>query len=79
MAERITFHPSLYLHEAIEAAAAAYREHARIDVTSADGTVVVEISEVVEHDPRTVANAFCNHALYETIARRREATSETGA
>jgi hypothetical protein len=76
MAERITFDQSLYLPEAVEAAAAAYREHAHIEVTPTADTVVVEISDVVEHDPQTVANAFCNHVLHETIARRRQATPE---
>jgi len=79
MGERISFHQSLYLREAVDAAAAAYREHARIEVTAAEDTVVVEISDVVEHDPKTVANAFCNHALHETIARRREAPPEEDA
>lgn len=79
MAERIPFHQSLYLPEAIEAAAEAYREHARIEVVSTDGMIVVEISEVVEHEPHTLANAFCNHALHETIARRRQAAPEEGA
>jgi hypothetical protein len=73
MAERIAFDRSLYLPEAVAAAAAAYGEHARIDVTPAADAVLVTISEVIEHDPQTVAHAFCNHVLHETIARRRQA------
>jgi hypothetical protein len=73
MSERITFDASLYLPEAVEAAAAAYAEHARIEVTPTADAVVAVISDVLEYDPQLVANAFCNHALHETIARRRQA------
>ena len=76
MAERIIFDRSLYLPEAVEAAAAAYAEHARIEVTPTGEAVVAAISDVVEHDPSLVANAFCNHVLHETIARRRQAAME---
>lgn len=73
MAERIVFDRSLYLPEAVEAAAAAYGEHARIELSPIDDTVVAVISDVVEHDEREVVNAFCNHVLHETIARIRQA------
>jgi len=73
MSERITFDRSLYLPEAVEAAAAAYTDHARIELTPGADAVVAVISDVLEHDPRLVAHAFCNHALHETIARRRQA------
>jgi hypothetical protein len=73
MAKRITFDRSLYLPEAVDAAVAAYAEHAEIEVTpTADGMVAV-ISGVVGNDPEVVANAFCNHVLYETIARVHQA------
>jgi hypothetical protein len=74
MAERVTFHQSLYLPEAVEAAAALYAEYARIELTTEADAVTAVVSEVAEHDPRTVINAFCNHVLHETIARRRRAT-----
>lgn len=70
MAE-IVFDRSLYLPEAVAAAADAYREHATIEMTESGDAVVVTLSGVVGHDPQTVADAFCNHALYETILRRR--------
>jgi hypothetical protein len=73
MAERIIFDRSLYLPEAVEAAATAYAEHAKIELTPSGDTVVAVISDVVEHDPQTVANAFCNHVLHETIVRMRQA------
>ena len=80
MAERITFDRSLYLPEAVEAAAAAYAEHATIEVTpSGRRRGGGRFRSVSEHDPQTVAHAFCNHVLHETIARRRQAALEEGA
>ena len=73
MAERIVFDRSLYLPDAVEAAATAYAEHARIEVTAEGDSTVALISDVVDHDAQVVSNAFCNHVLHETIARRREA------
>lgn len=72
MAEQITFSRSLYLPAAVEAAAAAYAEYAHIEVTPAADDVVAVISAVVGYDLQTVANAFCNYALQETIAQRRQ-------
>ena len=74
MVKRIVFDRSLYLPEAVEAAAAAFAEHAKIEVTPSANATEAAISEVLEHDPETVANAFCNYALHETIARIRQAT-----
>ena len=74
MVERITFDRSLYLPEAVAAAAAAYAEHAEIEVTpGADATVAAVTRIIGEHDPQLVARAFCNPVLHETIARRRQA------
>ena len=79
MAERITFDRSLYLAEAVEAAAAAYADYAHIELTPGSEAIVAVVSAAGEHDPRTVANAFANHVLYETIAlQRRAASNETG-
>ena len=74
MDKRITFDRSLYLPEAVEAAAVAYADHATIEVTPSTDATVVVISAVAGSDPDLVANAFCNHVLYETIARLRQAT-----
>jgi hypothetical protein len=38
--------------------------------------VVAAISPLADHDPRLLANAFANHVLHETIARRRQAAEE---
>ena len=70
MAERIAFDRSLYLAEAVEAAVAAYAEHARIELTATDDGVVASVSPLGELDPGLIANAFANHVLHETIARR---------
>jgi hypothetical protein len=79
MGERIVFDRSLYLPEAVEAAAAAYADHAEIAVTRASDAVIAEVSNVVELDLQLVLNAFCNHALHETITRMREAARQEGA
>jgi hypothetical protein len=72
MAERIVFDRSLYLPEAVAAAADAYGELARIEVSSADDAVAVVISEVVDHEESVLARAFANHVLHETISRLRQ-------
>ena len=74
MAERVTFDRSLYLPEAVEAAAAAYGEHAQIEATRSDEGTVAVISPVADKDPCLLAHAFCNHVLHETIARLQEST-----
>ncbi len=79
MGRQIAFEGSLYLPEAVEAAAIAYADHARITVTPGNDTVVVEISGLGEADAADVANAFCNHVLFETIARTRQAALQEGA
>ena len=79
MADEIAFDASLYLPEAVAAAAAAYAEHAQIELTQTADAVVAKLSGVVGHDPRTVVNAFSNHALYETIVRRRQAALQEEA
>jgi len=74
--ESIRFDRSLYLPEAVEAAVAAYAEHAQIELSTTDDAVVAAISGVVDNDADMVAYAFCNHVLHETIARLRQANPE---
>ena len=69
----ISFDRSLYLPEAVEAAAAAYAEHAKIELTPTADAVEATVSSFAGNDEDLVANAFCNHVLYETIARKRQA------
>ena len=73
MSERITFDRSLYSPDAVEAAAEAYAEYAKIAVSPGTDAIVAEVSDTGDLDPQTVAHAFCNHVLHETIARRRQA------
>jgi hypothetical protein len=77
MAEELSFHRSLYLLEAVEAAASAYAEYAKIDLTPTGDAVTAVLSPLSDHDPRLLANAFANHVLHETIARRRQAAEES--
>lgn len=72
MAERVAFDRSLYSPEAVQAAAEAYGEFAKINLDPSADAVVAVIDEVGDQDVRTVVHAFCNHVLHETIARRRQ-------
>jgi hypothetical protein len=73
MVDDIVFDESLYLPDAVAAAAAAYAEHVHVELTRTADAIVAKLSKIVGPDPQMVANAFCNHALYETIVRRRQA------
>jgi hypothetical protein len=76
MAEKISFHLSLYLPDAVQAAAAAFAEHAKVEVIPSDDSVLAEISALdQEDDPRLIANTFCNYVLHETILRKRQETA----
>jgi hypothetical protein len=74
---RIAFHRSLYVPAAVEAAAAAYAEHAEITLERAGDEVIAVIGAATGGDPRTIEHSFCNLVLQETIVRmRREAAPE---
>lgn len=75
MAERISFDRTLYLPEAVEAAAVAYAEHAKIELTQSDDAVEAAVS-ADDADLQDVIHAFCNHVLHETISRKRQAALE---
>ncbi len=79
MAEKVFFDKSLYSLDAVEAAAAAYAEHAKIAVTAAQDSVEAVISDSGEYDLATIAHAFSNHVLHETIALRRRTAIDEGA
>lgn len=78
MTERMTFDRSLYLSEAVDAAAQAYADYAAIALEPGADAVVAVISDAPEHDLATVAHAFANHVLFETISRRRKAALDEG-
>jgi hypothetical protein len=72
---RITFDRSLYIPDAVEAAAAAYAEYAEIALEQSGDTVVAVVGAVTGGDRHTIENSFCNLALQETIVRMHHATA----
>ena len=68
MADKVTFSRSLYRLDGIEAAAQAYAEIAKIEVTPNDHDIVV----MFECEHEGFLDAFCNHALFETVRRYRQ-------
>lgn len=72
MAERVAFDRSLYLPDAVEAAAEAYAEVAKIELAPSADAIEAVVDQVAEGDLQTVVHAFCNHVLHETITRRRQ-------
>lgn len=69
---KLTFHRSLYLPEAVRAAAEAYGAYAEsIEVTD---TEVETIAVLKGFDPGygdVLPDGFANHALFETVVRTR--------
>jgi hypothetical protein len=67
-------HRSLYAAEAVQAAAAAYAELARIEIQDADHEFTVAMDDIdadyAGHEEE-LADSFANHALFETIQRHR--------
>ena len=76
MARRVVFDATLYAAEAVEAAAEAYREHARVSVRSGANGIVAALEGEPEED---LVRAFCNHALFETVSSRRRRALAEGA
>lgn len=68
-----TFHRSLYLPEAVKAAAEAYGPYCA-DVSIEDGAVdtVVTLRGFDARYGDMIGDGFANHALFETIVRTRE-------
>lgn len=73
MAEVVSFSKSLYALEGVEAAARAYSDLARIVVEDGETEVRVTVSDPHPDFADQVLDAFCNHALFETIVRTRGA------
>ena len=75
MADRtVTFSRSLYRLDSIEAAAAAYAQLATINITPGDSEIVVDLVEPHPDIPADdLVDAFCNHALFETVRMHRDA------
>lgn len=67
----LSFSRSLYDKEAIDAAAEAFKALATFQVSAADDAITVSVSEIDARVADRLTDAFCNHALYETVARAR--------
>jgi hypothetical protein len=67
----IRFSRSLYLPEAIDAAAEAYAGLATIEVVRGGDGIEVKFSDVDPDVADVIEDAFANHALAETITRSR--------
>ena len=72
MATTIQFSRSLYLAEAVDAAVSAYSEVATFNVDSDENDISVQIEADAGYGD-TVYHAFCNHVLFESIVRSRQA------
>ena len=71
-AESLIFDRSLYLVEAVQAAADAYSGHARIELTNEPQQTMVSIAVENAAYKEIIIDAFCNHVLFETVVRSRE-------
>ena len=71
MAETLDFSRSLYLPEAVQAAADAFAELASLTVSPHEGGVLVSISDPDPELADVLADELANHALHETIIRPR--------
>lgn len=72
---QIIFDRSLYAPEAVEAAAAAYAEHADIALERSGDAVVAVVNAVSGGDRKTIEHSFCNFVLQETVVRMRRAAA----
>ncbi len=73
MAETLVLSRSLYLPEAVQAAADAFAELAEVEVRVLDAAIEVSMSGVDPDVADVIADELGNHALHETIVRRRGA------
>lgn len=72
MSEVLSLSRSLYLPEAVQAAARAFGELATIEVRVLDSDIEVSLDDIDPDVDDVLADELCNHALHETIVRRRE-------
>jgi len=72
MPEKITFSTDLYDVSAINAIAEAYGHLAKIDVEQKDDSVIVTFTDENPDHVDVLYDSFSNHALYETIVRKRQ-------
>ena len=69
----IRFSKNLYRQDALEASVHAYSALAKFRIESHDAEihVFIEVNEPTHAKP--IRDAFCTHALFETIVKHREA------
>ena len=70
---QISFDRSLYVPEAVEAAASAYAAYADITLERTSDAVVAVVGAVRGAERDVVEHSFCNLALQETVVRVRRA------
>lgn len=69
---RLTFHRSLYLPDAVRAAAEAYGAYAEsIEVTDTEVETIVLLKGFDPGYGEVLPDGFANHALFETVVRTR--------
>ena len=68
----VVFAKSLYLPEAVQAAADAFSEFATFSVANEEAEVLVSASNIQPSLADVLLDEFCNYALHETIVRSRQ-------
>ncbi|MEL6349633.1 MAG: HxsD-like protein [Myxococcota bacterium] len=77
MSERLTFSRSLYRPDAVRAAADAYATLATFTLEDLDSDeMIVQVTEPHPEYAATLADAFRNHVLFETIQLHRAENGE---
>ena len=72
MAQHTAFDRQLYSAEAIENTVGAYDHLAKITVEVEGQDIVVRFEDEDPQHAEVLVDSFCNHVLYETIARERK-------
>ncbi len=71
MSHEVRLHAELYDQAAVDAAARAYAEHANIAITRHEHEIVASFATASQGEELDeLVDAFCNHALFETISGR---------
>ena len=76
MDEQILFDDYLYDIDSVKAAAEAYDHLLDITIEQKDEKIAVTLGNIPEEHADVLKDAFCNHALYETIVRFRAEAGE---
>lgn len=71
MFERVLFARSLYVPEAVEAAARAFADLAKLEVIARDDSIELTVSDADPDVADVLLDELSNYVLAETIARSR--------